>query len=177
MSIAHAEVCSWCHHEGAAILYTVGARVASMQLGIERPPYACCSCRDVQLDYILNTHHHWDHVGGNEELKQRYGAQIVGPKADEARIPGIDVALAEGETWSLGDLEMRVFDTPGHTRGHITLWFPGAEVMFPGMLCSSFSFLLPAGDQVDEMLCDIANQFDHASRIAFCAAHYEIVET
>ena len=85
------------------------------------------------MDFILNTHHHWDHVGGNEELKQRYAAQIVGPKADEERIPGIDLALAEGETWKLGNLEMRVFDTPGHTRGHITLWFPEAEVMFPGV--------------------------------------------
>ncbi len=94
------------------------------------------TCRHANLDFILNTHHHWDHVGGNEELKACYGAQIVGPKADEARIPGIDLALAEGETWKLGDLEMRVFDTPGHTRGHITLWFPEAEVMFPGTSCT-----------------------------------------
>lgn len=89
-------------------------------------------CRDLKLDFILNTHHHWDHVGGNEELKAKYSAQIVGPKADQARIPGLDVALAEGQIWKLGDLEMHVFDTPGHTTGHVTLWFPDAEVMFPG---------------------------------------------
>jgi len=56
----------------------------------------------------------------------------VGPKADEDRIPGIDVALADGETWDFGGLTMHVFDTPGHTRGHITLWFPEADALFPG---------------------------------------------
>ena len=66
------------------------------------------------------------------ELKRRYSCQIVGPKADKDRIPGIDVALGDGDTWQFGDLEMRVFDTPGHTRGHITLWFPDAEALFPG---------------------------------------------
>ena len=52
-------------------------------------------------------------MGGNEELKRRYGATVVGPAADRARIPGIDVALADGETWRLGSLEMRVMDVPG----------------------------------------------------------------
>lgn len=56
----------------------------------------------------------------------------MGPKADEGRIPGIDVALADGETWQFGSLTMHVFDTPGHTRGHITLWFPEADALFPG---------------------------------------------
>ena len=56
----------------------------------------------------------------------------MGPKADAQRIPGIDVALADGETWAFGGLEMHVFDTPGHTRGHITLWFPEADALFPG---------------------------------------------
>lgn len=57
---------------------------------------------------------------------------IVGPKADEDRIPGIDVALADGDTWGFGGLTMHVMDTPGHTRGHITLWFPEADALFPG---------------------------------------------
>ena len=73
-----------------------------------------------------------DHTGGNLELKEKYKLTIVGPKADEERIPGIDVALADGETWAFGGLEMHVFDTPGHTRGHITLWFPEADALFPG---------------------------------------------
>ncbi|CAL8469406.1 g8947 [Coccomyxa elongata] len=88
--------------------------------------------RGLKADYILNTHHHSDHTGGNLELKQAYGATIVGPAADKDRIPGIDISLKDGDTWKFGQLEMRVFDTPGHTRGHITLYFPEAEALFPG---------------------------------------------
>ena len=66
-----------------------------------------------------------DHVGGNEELKRRYGATVVGPAADRNRIPAIDVALAEGESWRLGSLEMRVIDVPGaqviRPPDHVTL--------------------------------------------------------
>ena len=61
----------------------------------------------------------------------------MGPQADAARIPGIDTALGDGESWQFGDLEMRVFDTPGHTRGHITLHFPEAGALFPGALSMS----------------------------------------
>src|ERR1700722_20433486 len=67
-----------------------------------------------KLTHILNTHHHHDHTGGNLELKAHYGAIIVGPLADRARIPGIDVALAEGDTLNFGKEEAKVFDVPGH---------------------------------------------------------------
>lgn len=55
-----------------------------------------------------------------------------GPLADKERIPGIDVALKDGDTFKVGAQEMVVFDTPGHTRGHITLYFKGADALFPG---------------------------------------------
>lgn len=50
-----------------------------------------------QAAFHAAAHHHWDHVGGNEELKKRYGATVVGPRADAARIPGIDVQLGDGD--------------------------------------------------------------------------------
>ena len=61
-----------------------------------------------------------------------YGAIVVGPKADEERIPGIDVALSDGDAYDLGDSRLVCFDTPGHTKGHITLYFPKAKALFPG---------------------------------------------
>lgn len=84
------------------------------------------------LTHILNTHHHWDHTGGNLVLKERFQATIVGPKADRERIPGIDVELADGDEYSLGSSTMICFDTPGHTKGHITLYFPNNRALFPG---------------------------------------------
>ncbi len=84
------------------------------------------------LDYILNTHHHWDHAGGNLKLKERTGCRVIGPRADRERIPGIDIELGDGETFDLGTRRARVFDTPGHTRGHICFHFEYDAVAFTG---------------------------------------------
>jgi len=84
------------------------------------------------LTHIFNTHHHPDHVGGNHELKAAYGAPIIGPKADEARIPLIDVALDEGEAYDFGSECFEVINTPAHTRGHITFYVPGSKAAFTG---------------------------------------------
>lgn len=88
--------------------------------------------RDWNLTHILNTHHHSDHTGGNEALKARYNATVVGPAADADRIPGIDVQLKDGEKATVGSAELVCFDTPGHTKGHITLYFPASKALFPG---------------------------------------------
>jgi len=85
-----------------------------------------------RLTHILNTHHHADHAGGNLALKQKTGCTIVGPRADAARIPGIDVAVGEGDIVELGAHRATVFDTPGHTRGHIVYHFADAHAAFVG---------------------------------------------
>lgn len=98
-----------------------------------KPVVEALNARGWTLNYIFNTHHHFDHTGGNVELKKKYpGLQIIGPKADAGRIPGIDIQVADGDTWQFGGLEMKVFDTPGHTRGHISFWLPEAKALFCG---------------------------------------------
>jgi hydroxyacylglutathione hydrolase len=97
--------------------------------------------RGWQLAWILSTHHHVDHTGGNLELKQATGCRIAGPKADAARIPVIDLGLAEGDTFRLGEAEAKVFETPGHTSGHISYWFEGARALF----CADTLFSLGCG--------------------------------
>jgi hydroxyacylglutathione hydrolase len=84
------------------------------------------------LTHILNTHHHGDHTGGNLALKEKYGCTIVGPRADHDRIAGIDVDVGDGDVYMLGEAEAKVFDTPGHTRGHISYWFPESKALFCG---------------------------------------------
>lgn len=85
-----------------------------------------------RLTHIFNTHHHADHAGGNLELKRRTGCRIVGPRADAARIPGIDAQVGEGDTLTLGSSRVEVYDTPGHTRGHIVYFLPDEQVAFVG---------------------------------------------
>ncbi len=84
------------------------------------------------ITHILNTHHHPDHVGGNLEIKQATGCTIVGPAPDRERIPGIDVAVDDGERYRFGSADAEVFFVPGHTRGHIAYWFAGSNALFCG---------------------------------------------
>ena len=79
-----------------------------------------------RLTHILNTHHHWDHAGGNLALKEKWGCEIIGPRAEAERIPGIDRPVGEGDAVALGASTARVFDTPGHTAGHIVYYFANA---------------------------------------------------
>jgi hydroxyacylglutathione hydrolase len=85
-----------------------------------------------RLDLILNTHHHNDHIGGNEGLKRRYGVEVVAPAADRHRIPTLDRAVAEGDRVRLGEEEAVVIEVPGHTSGHIAFWFAGSHALFCG---------------------------------------------
>ncbi|MGB3811162.1 MAG: hydroxyacylglutathione hydrolase [Parvibaculum sp.] len=85
-----------------------------------------------KLTHILNTHHHFDHAGGNAELKAKTGCMIVGPKGERDLIPDIDRAVGEGDIIELGAARARVIEVPGHTRGHIAYSFGEDHVVFVG---------------------------------------------
>ena len=87
---------------------------------------------NLQLNYILNTHHHYDHVGGNVELKKKYNAKIIGFEGDHKRIPGIDIMLKDGEVWKQDNFESKVIHIPGHTLGHICFYFYNENNLFTG---------------------------------------------
>lgn len=94
-----------------------------------------------RLTHILNTHHHPDHTGGNLELKAATGCIVVGPRADRARIPGIDIDVGEGDRYGFGAQSAQVFDVPGHTRGHIAFWFADSRALF----CGDTLFIMGCG--------------------------------
>ena len=85
-----------------------------------------------KLDFILNTHHHFDHVGGNTELKKKYGSKILGFETDKKRIPEIDVLLKDGQEFKIGSLNFKTIFIPGHTSGHIAFYFKKEKVVFTG---------------------------------------------
>ena len=85
-----------------------------------------------KLTHILNTHHHFDHAGGNAELKAKTSCTIIGPRGEKDLIPGIDRAVGEGDIVELGDARARVLEVPGHTRGHVAYYFADDHVVFVG---------------------------------------------
>ena len=85
-----------------------------------------------KLDFILNTHHHYDHVGGNEELKKKYNSKVLGFENDKNRIPQIDTVLKDNQESKIGTLNFTTIFIPGHTRGHVAFYFKKERVVFTG---------------------------------------------
>lgn len=110
---------------------TTGA-VAAIDPAVAEPALDALAARGWTLTHILSTHHHWDHVGANLDLKAATGCTIVGARVDAERIPGIDVQVSDGETYSLGSARAQVFFVPGHTSGHIAYYFPDSDALFCG---------------------------------------------
>jgi hydroxyacylglutathione hydrolase len=85
-----------------------------------------------KLDYILNTHHHYDHTDGNLELKMDNGAKVVGSSSDYKRVPGIDIKVSEKEEFMFGNAKVQILEVDGHTKGHVAYFFPETNVIFTG---------------------------------------------
>jgi hydroxyacylglutathione hydrolase len=85
-----------------------------------------------KIDFILNTHHHFDHTGGNLELKKKYNCKIVGSLKDDKRIPGLDIKLQNNDIFKFGNIEFKIILVPGHTSGHICLYSNKEKIIFTG---------------------------------------------
>ena len=88
--------------------------------------------KDIELKYILNTHHHFDHIGGNKDLKKKFGATILGFKEDFNNIPEIDILLEDNQVWKSENFKAKIIHVPGHTAGHICFYFFEDKFIFTG---------------------------------------------
>jgi len=84
------------------------------------------------LNYILTTHHHFDHVEGNEPLKKETGCMVVGPEGEADKIPAIDLAIGEEDEFEFGTRKITVISTPGHTISPNTYWIKDSNLLFTG---------------------------------------------
>ena len=90
------------------------------------PIASALASRSWKLDKILITHHHFDHVGGVDSLRMKYGAKVVGAASDSSRLPPLDESVSEGDAVAVGNAVCEILDVSGHTVGHIAYVFPGA---------------------------------------------------
>lgn len=149
--------------------------VAAIDPGDADAVGARLAARGWDLDWILVTHHHPDHVGGIRALKAATGCRVAAAAADAARIPGIDIAVADGDRFRLGASEAMVLATPGHTRAHISWWFTDARALF----CGDVIFSLGCG-RINES--DAATAWASLARLAalpadtlvYCAHEYTL---
>jgi hydroxyacylglutathione hydrolase len=114
----------WLVHDEAS------GETAVVDPGDATPALAEAGRRGWAIDQVWNTHWHPDHTGGNLAIKEATDARISGPAS--GRIPGRDVALAEGDEVRIGNHVGRVIEVPGHTLDHIALIFDDDRVAFVG---------------------------------------------
>jgi len=114
-----------CLTDNYAYLVKAGDACAIVDPSEPGPVKAMLAARGWRPTHILNTHHHLDHTGGNLALRQEFGAEIVGPAKDAARIPGLTIRVEEKTGWSFADEAVQILEVPGHTRGAITFVIAG----------------------------------------------------
>ena len=88
--------------------------------------------KKLALTMILNTHHHYDHCGGNRDLKKKTGCAIIG--GDPLRVPGIDRVVKDADIINAGDTEIQVIGTPGHTRNDVCFYLPEPKSQSSGIV-------------------------------------------
>ena len=93
------------------------------------------------LGLILLTHHHGDHVAAASEVRSQFGARVVGAAADRGRLPPLDQAVSEGSQVQLGTAAIDVWETPGHTVGHVSFVVDQGSLL----LCGDTLFSLGCG--------------------------------
>jgi hydroxyacylglutathione hydrolase len=96
----------------------------------EMPIEAELERRGWRLTDILITHHHADHIDGVEALRATTGAKVTGARADAHRLPPLDAAVAEGDSFRIGTAEVQVIDVSGHTVGHVAFFVPSGNAVF-----------------------------------------------
>ena len=128
-----------------------------------------------QLTHIWVTHHHADHVQGIAQLKDLYRCTVIGPKAEADKIPGIDIAVGGGDVFQLAGREVKVFDCPGHTLGHIAYHIPEDYSLFAG----DTLFALGCGRVFEgtmEQMFHSVNQFKALSPSTYLYCGHEYTE-
>ncbi len=116
----------WLMHE------PVSGETVAVDPAVAEPVLAEADRRGWTISQIWNTHWHPDHIGGNDAIKAATGARVRAPAAEAAKIPSLDVALAEGDHIRIGAIDGEVMEVPAHTAGHIAIHLPQEEVVFTG---------------------------------------------
>ena len=125
------------------------------------------------ISEIWNTHHHWDHAGGNDAIRAAVGARIIAPEREIAQIGHVDHPVRHGDRVRLGALEAEVIDVGGHTLGHIAYWFESESACFVGDALFALGCGRMFEGEYDQMQASLARlRALPADTVIYCAHEY-----
>lgn len=116
-----------------------GSEIAVLDPGDAEPIINYLEQHNLKPTMVLNTHHHWDHVNGNKQIKEKYNCPVIGPENERKKIKTLDTGLHPDDVFKFGDEEAIIIETSGHTMGHICFWFKNANILFSGDTLFSMS--------------------------------------
>jgi hydroxyacylglutathione hydrolase len=110
-----------------------GRRAAVVDPAVAEPVAAALEERGLELEAILHTHHHSDHIGGAPGLLCQWpAAAVVAAAADRERIPFQTMGVGDGDQFTVLDEPVQVLAVPGHTRAHLAFWLPASGHLLCG---------------------------------------------
>ena len=121
-----------CLSDNYAVLLKEGDTVVLIDAPEAGPIEAALKKEGWRLTHILVTHKHADHIDGIPALKAAYSPEVIGPEAEKASIPGLTRTVREGDRVKIGPFEADVYETPGHTKGHVVYHLPKEKLLFSG---------------------------------------------
>jgi hydroxyacylglutathione hydrolase len=121
-----------CLSDNYAVLLKEGDTVALVDAPEARRIKAVLDKEGWRLTHILVTHKHSDHIDGIPALAAEYQPEIIGPAAEKGSIPGLTRMVREGDRVTVGPMTAEVYETPGHTKGHVVYYFPKEKLLFSG---------------------------------------------
>ena len=125
-------------------MYLLACEKTSNAIAIDPLDHAQCLKVAEELGWtittVANTHHHHDHIGGNDQVIAATGARLVAHQDAMDSIPGVNTGLIAGDDLQCGEVTLKVMDTPGHTMSHICLYFQGSDEEQPALFCGDTLF-------------------------------------
>jgi hydroxyacylglutathione hydrolase len=138
-----------------------GNKTAIIDPGDATPVIEHLEENNIVPDYIINTHHHWDHTDGNTKIGTKYDLQIIAPAKEKSKIGRVDIELSDGDVFEFGESCFTAIETPGHTQGHLCLSFEDDKVLFSGDMV----FAMGCGRPFEGNAQDLFNSFKKLSHL------------
>lgn len=162
-----------CNSDNYVYLIIKDGQAAVVDASESAPIIGAVRERGVVLTDVILTHHHDDHIQGLGAILSEFGGDIrvIGAKADQHRLPRLDLALADGDRFDLLGAEVQTMDVSGHTIGHLAFYMPEAGAAFTADSLMALGCGRVFEGTMDQMWASLSKIASLPSETMICSGH------